>query len=106
MSLQKAREVCGVVANPETLEVDSVESDRLWGIRNAAGNSLKHWLNTAACVFLIIAKSINQEAIEDSQNLFESRYRRNIMGRPTLHRAHDRNWLGLYPGRRYLLQSS
>ena len=85
MSLQKAREDYELGVNPEKLEVDSVETDRLRGIRNAAGNSLEHWLNTAACVFLIIAKSINQEAIEDSQNLFESRYRKNKMGRPALY---------------------
>ena len=39
LSIQKAREVFGIGVNPETLEVDSVETDRLRGIRNAAGNS-------------------------------------------------------------------
>ena len=39
LSLQKAREVYGVVVNPETVEVDSVETDRLRAMRSAAGNS-------------------------------------------------------------------
>jgi N-methylhydantoinase B len=37
LSLQKARAVYGVVVNPETLEVDSVETDRLRAIRHTAG---------------------------------------------------------------------
>lgn len=39
LSLQKARKVYGVVVNPETLEVDSVETDQLRAIWNAARNS-------------------------------------------------------------------
>ena len=39
LSPQKAREVYGVGVNPETLEADSVETDRLRGSRNASDNS-------------------------------------------------------------------